>query len=431
MKQIDQSTIGVFAGFPPEHNAHIIEAVFNVRALQALRARDIVGMSASANRPPVQMLDEDLERYHAKDILLPLPYPHIPIANVHDAIDGYAIQPEPIRQLLEELGIDVVFLTYHPLCGSRLIEAIKETRKKVLLLAKIALVPEGQSTIFSDYHRDYDRSLANADRIIALQNNDARLIARQYPQTTNKIDIVHKFVDEEFLAAAKQRVPKILEKLGIEEFVEDGKKIVGCFGRVDPEKNVLLMAGDIWPRVERECPDARLLMLGTGTQSPELHTVIDGMQNVRLVEKLVPYIDLLALLSHIDVLAFPSGTDYTPRVPMDALLMGSRVVACDLNFNDVFRPYADLVPVTEFQQYRPYGYNDNARLLSNYDYQLSYGVPKPDAFAKALIRQLHEPGGVDLPSGLFTTGGFKHEFLIAFHKLGNADSDHHSSPLVL
>ncbi|MDD4287508.1 MAG: glycosyltransferase [Candidatus Peribacteraceae bacterium] len=416
------ATIGVFAGFPPEHSAHIIEAAFTVRALQQMQFRNVVGVTASTERPPVQMLDEGLVAYHAENILHPLPYPHIPVANVQDAIDGYDIRLGRIHKLMEEFGMDVLYLTYHPLCGAKLIEAVGQTRAKTLLLAKMALVSGDQRNIFSGYHRDYDRSLEEADGIIALQENDARLIRRRYPQAEDKIHVVHKFVDHEFLSEARKRAPNILNELGIAEFVGEGEHVVGCFGRIDPEKNAVLLAQEIWPLVEKLVPSARLVMMGTGTQSDEIRSIVQDAKGIRLLERQIPYVDLLALLTHMDVLAFPSGTDYTPRIPMDALLMGSRVVACDLNFNDVFRPYAKLVPTTKFRTYKPYGFNDNTRLLPGYEYQLPYGVPEPEAFAAGIAEQLYTSGSISLPSGLFTTAGFVREFSAAMKDVIGLDS---------
>lgn len=419
MNKPNESTIGVFAGFPPEHNAHIIEAVFTVRALQEMRFRDIVGVTASLERPSVQVLDEGLAAYCAENILHPLSYPHIPIANVQEAVDGYDIKSEHVHKLIEEFGIDVFYLTYHPLFGAKLIDAVGQTRRKILLLAKMALVLGGQSALFSDYHRDYDRSLERANGIITLQENEAALVQQYYPQTEGKVHVVHKFVDDEFLTAAKRKAPEILDALGIKKFVGESKQLVGCFGRIDPEKNAILMAKEIWPRVMRQLPSARLVMVGAGKQSNELRSIVHGTESIHLIEKQVPYMEILALLSHMDVLAFPSGTDYTPRMPMDALLMGSRVVACDLSFNDVFRPYAKLVPTTEFQRYKPYGFNDNARLLSNCDYMLPYGVPDSETFSDGILQELSSVERVPLPEQLFTVQGFCAEFRNALGGSGN------------
>ena len=107
----------------------------------------------------------------------------------------------------------------------------------------------------------------------------------------------------------------------------------------------------------------------------------------------------------VDVLAFPSGTDYTPRIPMEALLVGTKVVLNDLNFNAIFRSYCRVVSVENFGMYRPYGYNDNMRFV-NGDNRKPYGKPDPQVFAEKVIAALQDDDKPVLSQKLFTSEGF-------------------------
>ena len=138
---------------------------------------------------------------------------------------------------------------------------------------------------------------------------------------------------------------------------------------------------------------------------------------MHFLEKSLSYVDTLALLAHVNVLAAPSGADYTPRIPMDALLMGSRVVANAQNFNELYKEYCSLVPLSGYRAYNHQGYNDNTRSLQGAKNIKQYGVPDSQKFAAALVHEILHGKSRILPNGLFSTEGFVTEFGAAFESI--------------
>ena len=408
-----EKTIGIFAGFPPEHNAHVIEAVMYVRALQEMQFKSIVGLSCSESRGKEESLTANLDTYGAADIIDPLPYPDISILNLHEFCDGYDIQSDAVAEMIESHRIDVCFLTYYPLFGQQFIDLLKKMRKHVILITKIPLVQSGQDSIFAEYHRGYEETIAAVDTILAYQQSDLDLVEQYYPTARGKAFPAHKFVDQQLLSAARNKQDDVLQKYGLDNFFLDAQGVVGLIGRTDPEKNVIPFVQEIWPKIATHSPKAKLLIVGKGTQEQELQSIVENMPNIYFLNQSVPYIDILALLKNIDVLAATSGTDYTPRIPMDALLMGTRVVANDLNFNNLFRKYSSLVPVSGFSEYSPYGYNDNSRTLGDHKNQKSYGVPDSSAFADSVTEALTREIANSIPKGVFKTNEFIGQFLHA------------------
>ncbi len=403
-EKISESTIGVFSGFPPEHNAHVIETAFFVCALLRAGFKQVIGIADNENRPNGVAFDERLDEYGVSPLIEPLVYPSVPVVNLHEMVsDGYDIDDKKVAEIIKRHRLDIMFLAYYPLFGERLVEVLRKTRTKILMLAKIALVRDSQDPVFSSYHRGYETVLGHVEKIFACQENDKRLILQHYPISESKIDVVPKFVDSELLAAVQNHIPRVVRKYKLEDLFSSSGKVVAYIGRIDEEKNIFALATDIWSRVRQLEPDAKLLIIGTGHQSDAVRR--NASSNVRFLETNLTNLEVLCILSMVDVLAFPSGTDYTPRIPMEALLVGTKVVINDLNFNAIFKPYCHVVPVENFGMYRPYGYNNNMRSVQG-DNRKPYGKPDPQVFAKKIVEALQDDTKPVLPQNLFTSEGF-------------------------
>lgn len=403
-EKISESTVGIFSGFPPEHNAHVIETAFFVRALLRSGFKRVIGFADNENRQNDVPFDERLDEYNASGLIEPLVYPRIPVVNLHEMVsDGYGINDRKVAEIIERHHLDIAFLAYYPLFGEKLIEVLKRTRTKILMLAKIALVRDEQDPIFSSYHRGYETVLGEVDKVLACQENDKRLILQRYPVPESKIDVVPKFVDSELLAAVQNHVPQIVRKYKLEDLFASPGKVVAYIGRIDEEKNVCALLTEIWPQVIQLEPDAKLLIIGTGHQADDVRSNVSS--SVRFLETSLSNLEVLCVLSMVDVLAFPSGTDYTPRIPMEALLVGTKVVLNDLNFNAIFKPYCHVVPVENFGMYRPYGYNNNMRSVQGDNWK-PYGKPDSRAFAEKIVAALQDHRKSVLPQKLFASEGF-------------------------
>lgn len=124
-EKISESTIGIFSGFPPEHNAHIVETAFFVRALSRIGFKQIIGVTDNENRSNDVAFDEHLDEYNASGLIEPLIYPNTPVVNLHEMVsDGYNIDDGKVAEIIERYRFNIMFLAYYPLFGEKLVEVL-------------------------------------------------------------------------------------------------------------------------------------------------------------------------------------------------------------------------------------------------------------------------------------------------------------------
>jgi glycosyltransferase involved in cell wall biosynthesis len=107
-------------------------------------------------------------------------------------------------------------------------------------------------------------------------------------------------------------------------------RVVVWHGRIDIHRKGLDILLDAWRRLARE--DRRLLLVGTGTDSPELHRRLASpdLPGVVWIDEYV--LDRAAMrryLSAADVYTLPSRHEGFPVAPLEAMACGLPVVAAD------------------------------------------------------------------------------------------------------
>lgn len=401
--------LGVFSGFPPEHNAHVINSVNFIRAFEQMRFRGLVGFTSNEKRNKRERFNDNLAAYGVEGLISPLDYPTIPVINMSSYDYGHDLSEE-IADEIRASRIDIMFMAYFPLFGRKFIEILRKMRKRILLTSKIGLVRAEESP-FSKYHKGYEDALGEVDRVLVHQNNDRRIIVDRCGISEDKVAVATKFVDTVLLEQVSSQTGPTLQKFGLSDFFKRHSKVVGYVGRIDEEKNVDVLIEDIWPRVKIEQENAGLLVIGSGEYADSIKERFATEIDVKVVSKQLTSMEVLCILSVLDVLAFPSGADYTPRIPMEALLVGTEVVLNDQNFNEIFKPYAQAVPISAYETYSPHGYIDGTRSLNEVvANQKIYGKPNPDAFAEGILRALVEKKSMTFPKEEFTTQGFARVF---------------------
>jgi glycosyltransferase involved in cell wall biosynthesis len=100
---------------------------------------------------------------------------------------------------------------------------------------------------------------------------------------------------------------------------------VGFVGRLCPEKGVDVLL-EATPALLNRCPDARVIVIGTGPEEGRLQQLAWDLRIGDSVTFLGHRDDVLHLLPEIDVLAVPSRSDGTPLVVHEAMQAGVAVV---------------------------------------------------------------------------------------------------------
>lgn len=153
----------------------------------------------------------------------------------------------------------------------------------------------------------------------------------------NKYDLIHspsqykkRFIEDLGIPSEKIRViPNGIEMHTIAH-ESDGKTILTA-ARLVPWKGIDTLIRAI-QHVKKEIPDVNLKIVGEGPEKTSLRELAKGMHLTKNVTFLgsVPHEEVYALMAGADVYALPSLYDPAPHAPLEALSVGTPVVASDV-----------------------------------------------------------------------------------------------------
>lgn len=156
--------------------------------------------------------------------------------------------------------------------------------------------------------------LQNADAILALTEDMRKKMTEI---TSREIYVIPNGINLEQFYDRSQNLIK-----------NEGTKIILFVGRLHPVKGVqyLLMA---MKNVHEEMPDARLILVGDGTERErlELLSIQLGIQNYVQFVGRVPHKMVLTFMQKADVFVLPSLSEGLPNVIIEAMACGLPVVA--------------------------------------------------------------------------------------------------------
>jgi glycosyltransferase involved in cell wall biosynthesis len=102
-----------------------------------------------------------------------------------------------------------------------------------------------------------------------------------------------------------------------------GAIAVGYVGSLEPRKGMLDLAR-AWPRVTEGDPAAQLVIIGSGTQEPEIRAALADAERVVWVGHRK---DVASAMKSLDLLVLPSHVEGAPNVVLEAMAAGVPVVA--------------------------------------------------------------------------------------------------------
>ncbi len=125
----------------------------------------------------------------------------------------------------------------------------------------------------------------------------AQLVAARVPQ--NRIRLIHSGVDSAACSTRWTR-QRFLEEFGL----PPGSLVVATVAQMIPRKGHRFLL-DEWPRILASCPNARLVLFGTGRSESQLRAQAASLsQNTVTFAGFRP--DLLRFMGHIDLLVHPA-----------------------------------------------------------------------------------------------------------------------------
>lgn len=159
------------------------------------------------------------------------------------------------------------------------------------------------------------------DRTIAVSQAARDFLVRVKRYPADRVVVVPNGRDLGAFRPGRAR-PAVRKALGL----DTGAPVVGVVGRLEAQKGhgYLLAA---WPAVRREFPDAKLLVIGDGSERPALEARVRASGLADSVLFLGFRTDVPRLLEAVDVLALPSLYEGMPLTAIEASAMARPVVA--------------------------------------------------------------------------------------------------------
>lgn len=111
-----------------------------------------------------------------------------------------------------------------------------------------------------------------------------------------------------------------------------GGPVVGCVGRLHPDKGQVVLARAA-PRIVEALPGARILLAGDGPQRPEVESVLAEVGAAEHVKLLGDRRDIPDLLASMDLLVLPSMNEGFANAALEGMSTGLPVVVSDAGGN--------------------------------------------------------------------------------------------------
>jgi len=166
-----------------------------------------------------------------------------------------------------------------------------------------------------------------ATRLHALTDNVANVMSRRLMVPRDRIDVIPRGRDGQALGSrTSDRSARVRTSLGI----GPDRLLVLAASRHEFQKglDVLLEA---WPRVKESIPEARLVVAGReGNLSPRLRALVEELDLSGDVSFLGARRDVPDLMTAADAFALPSRWEGFGSVLLEAMALGTPVVASDL-----------------------------------------------------------------------------------------------------
>jgi len=177
--------------------------------------------------------------------------------------------------------------------------------------------------------RSWLRHVYKDDSVITTPSQSIRGIMQGYG-IDKRYEVIPNGVDDSLFHPKPEEAAAFRQKLAAEHPGFEQGPLLLYVGRIRHEKNLELLAKAM-PVITARVPTTRLLLVGEGSQKPELEAFF---QNHKLKSKIawmsyMPREMLPAVYSAADVFVFPSKTETFGLVTIEAMLCGTPVVGVD------------------------------------------------------------------------------------------------------
>ncbi len=224
-----------------------------------------------------------------------------------------------LRSLYRAEGIDLLHF-HSPVAGGQLVPALAARLAGVR--ASVATYHQVQPWLLPPRARALNRVTHTRliDHTMAVSEGVRQTLDARTGVPAGRVQVLHNGIDP--APAARPPVAPALP------WREPGTVLLGCFGRLSPEKGlpVVLQAMAL---LQERCPQAHLLIAGDGPQRGELQTLTDSLGLAGRVHFLGFREDARALMGAVDVVVHAPAYEGFGLVVLEAMAAGKPVVVND------------------------------------------------------------------------------------------------------
>lgn len=220
-------------------------------------------------------------------------------------------------------------------------------------------------------------ALKQADYLSVSQLQDRVELHQSFSLAPEKMIVLPKSVPQKILEYARtiDSKKKLLQKYPqLKMGIEFPGVCLGYIGRFEELKNIVWFLEECMPDLVDITSAFHLMLVGTGSQNSKIQQLAQAYENVTVINEQLSYQETLHLLTHVDLTLYPSGFDFSPRLPLESLLLGTPCLLADVHFNHRYRSHALMVDAPT-DQIGKIGYND---------VEIRYALPSRSAVVSAI-----------------------------------------------
>lgn len=366
----------LFMHAPPEHIPHVINASVLYSGLRK-------NYNIEPNWVTMNVVDTDkilktkkfIEKLKLEELL---EYADTEVENCFRYVkDEMNPTEEELEGFIIKYNPSVVFLYYFPPFWWPIVQICKKNNISIGIHVQVNYIKDYENFIFENV-KNAKEALIEADYLTVSQEKEKKDLAHYLKKDERNIYVIDKSIPTRVLSevvSGKNDSSFEQQYLDIQNILNNGKRNLGYIGRLDDIKNIHWFLEECMPRLREVNDKFNLILIGDGNRGDYIQKKSKEYSNVYLLKNKLPYKDTLTFLRKLDLIIFPSGYDLTPRLPLEALAVGTEVILGDFNFNEVYKEFSIVVPEEASEKCN----------LDYTNYKAMYGIPNRDVMVNKII----------------------------------------------
>ena len=370
---------------PPEHTAHMVNSSLLYHGLSLVLAEKPVWLTMNPrDLRPILNPQPHLERFGLGGLA------HAAAVSVHNCAplvsDQFSPKLEELRAFVLGHEPSGVYLHYYLPFWYPVVAICREHNIPVGLHVPVFYHRGGSRRHEVPMHVEKDplaiEAARGADFITVSQDADVAVVASRLRIPPSRVHVLPKGIPRDAWTDASRRFDRRFATR-LEPGLREDQPLLTYIGRFEKIKNISWFLAECMPLLARWESRFQVLLSGWGSEMSRVRGLASGFPNVAIVEGVLSYSETLRLLGSCDGVIFPSGYDFAPRLPLEALSLQKPVVLGDFNFNHLYRPYAISVPRA----------GEDTAVLEYSNERVVYGRPDAGAMARAIAELIDSRRG--------------------------------------